>query len=354
MRTWRDWQVLRLLGQGGNGTAYLVARGGQQAVLKLPASHVTPADHQQECRNLYLAANLGVAPAPIETSPDGILMAYLPPPTAMPMRERVRLLLGNLNRLHTRGFVHRDVKPENVVGVHVIDLGALVDTLRDRDVEPVGTPGYAPPEQYQGVISPLLDAYGAGWVIVTWLGGPQPDPASFGYPSVWRAPDDWQAFLSALLDPDPRQRMGCGLGFHLLTGSWCTLTGGVQVASDLVSVQAWRQTLPDAPYQAHQGYVTNLAAGDVARYLAATGTRLPTLAELQAVAVGTELARATRSADAAIRDGLVSDLGARNTRRMLWQPTQDGVLFGGTAYADAETLPAPHEPNAMIGLRVAR
>ncbi|HEU4322161.1 MAG TPA: hypothetical protein VFS21_03345 [Roseiflexaceae bacterium] len=72
MLRWHAWRLNRQIGAGGNGTASMVERQGQLGVLKIPAAHVTPQEHQVECRNLYLAAALGVAPAPIETSTDGI------------------------------------------------------------------------------------------------------------------------------------------------------------------------------------------------------------------------------------------------------------------------------------------
>jgi nicotinic acid phosphoribosyltransferase len=92
----------------------------------------------------------------------------------------------------------------------------------------------------------------------------------------------------------------------------------------------------------------------IRQYLAATGCRLPTLAELRMAAAGTELATATKQPDEAIRNGPVSEYGVRHARRLLWQPAADGVLFGGTAYVDQDILPAPATPNAMIGLRVCR
>jgi hypothetical protein len=335
------------------GTAYLVRQGGQQAVLKLFHVTTTHKERMLEARNLYNCAALGVSPSPLETLPDGIVMEYLPTPTEMPFHERVRLLLGNLNRLHNQGFVHRDIKPDNVIGTQIVDLGSLVDTLRDHNVDPIGTPGYAAKEAYQGVISPLLDAYAIGQTFIVWLGGPEPQMGHFGMPSGWMCPQEWQAILPRLVAPAMAERMSVAQAFHLLTAPWCHLDNGTSIiAADLVTVEQWLQ-VTGVPCQETQGYAVALTPDDVRRYLAATGTRLPTLTELRALAAGTERQASTRDWDATLRTGLVSDDGARNCRRFLWQPTADGALFGGTAYADTEIIRAP-STNAMVGLRVVK
>jgi hypothetical protein len=332
------------------GTAYLVKQGGQQAVLKLFHLTTTRQERMLEARNLYNCAALGVTPMPIETTPDAVLMEYLAPAATVPGQQRILTLLKHLNLLHNRGFAVIDLKPDNLIvtahGTMLIDLGSLVDVLRDHP-DVAATPGYAAPELYRAQVAPIADAYGAGWCIIHFLGGPDPDPVSFGMPPHWQPPTSWEPMVRGLLEPDSIQRIPVGLAFH-------SLVRNSRTGADLVTVQEWHRVLPDAHCRDHHGYAVALTPNDVHRYLAATSTRLPTLAEIQALAAGTERQVATRDWTATLRTGLVSDGGARNCRRWLWQPTSDGLLFGGTAYADAETMPAPGEPNAMVGLRVVK
>lgn len=348
---WRTWTVRRPLGAGGMGTAYLVEQGGQQAVLKLFHATTTHQERMLEARNLYTCAALGVTPAPIETTPEAVLMEYLAPTATVPTQQRIVTLLKHLNLLHNRGFVVVDLKPDNVIvtaaGTMLIDLGSLVDVLRDHPTEVAATPGYAARELYQAQVAPIADAYAAGWCIVQMLGGPDPDPGTFGPPAQWQPPASWEPMLRGLLEPDASQRLPTALAFH-------TLVRDRLPGADLVTVPEWRRVLPGAPCRDHHGYATELAERDVQHYLAATGQRLPTLAELQALAAGTERQASTRDWTAPLRTGLVSDHGARNCRRWLWQPTADAGLFGGTAYTDMDTMPPPPAPNAMIGLRGVR
>ncbi|MBT4529660.1 MAG: serine/threonine protein kinase [Phycisphaerae bacterium] len=80
-----------------------------------------------------------------------------------------------LSHMHGRGFVHADIKPNNVLVddsgcVKIIDLGqaCAIGTIKKRIQ---GTPGYMAPEQaHRGEITPKTDIYNLGammyWVLV--------------------------------------------------------------------------------------------------------------------------------------------------------------------------------------------
>ena len=86
--------------------------------------------------------------------------------------------------LHQHGVAHRDLKPENVIlrkGSEpvLIDLG-LAALMGTSEVFPgMGTPGYAPPEQWKAGTEPKVfgseDVYALGRVIEELGGAPPPD-----------------------------------------------------------------------------------------------------------------------------------------------------------------------------------
>ena len=96
-----------------------------------------------------------------------------------PMNERDVLiyaseLLDVLDYLaqQTPPIIHRDIKPANIIistkdkKAHLVDFGiARADAARNakrKQTSALGTPGYAPPEQYQGNADPRSDLYALG------------------------------------------------------------------------------------------------------------------------------------------------------------------------------------------------
>src|SRR5437764_7115517 len=99
--------------------------------------------------------------------------------TNQPMKEREALgyaseVLDVLDYLaqQTPPVVHRDIKPANIIisskdkRAHLVDFGiARADVARNakrKQTSALGTPGYAPPEQYQGNADPRSDLYALG------------------------------------------------------------------------------------------------------------------------------------------------------------------------------------------------
>ncbi|MBR7836922.1 serine/threonine protein kinase [Actinospica durhamensis] len=77
-----------------------------------------------------------------------------------------------LDTVHGRGYVHRDVKPDNVIiatsgEVWLIDIGAATP-IGERAHQRAGTRGYAAPEQYDkdAVLTASADIFGLGSVLL--------------------------------------------------------------------------------------------------------------------------------------------------------------------------------------------
>ncbi len=127
-------------------------------------------------------------------------------------------LANVLSYLHEQrpAVIFRDVKPANVMltrtgRVYLIDFGIArrFSSLKSKDTGPLGSPGYAAPEQYGRAQSDQkTDMYGLGATLQTLLTGREPLEVRLGEPSL-RAkplPTTIQTLLTSLLEADPAKR----------------------------------------------------------------------------------------------------------------------------------------------------
>ena len=95
-------------------------------------------------------------------------------------------LLNGLREVHSNKLLHLDIKPANIYIRNdgtplLIDFGAARQTLTEGGLRlnPMYTPGFAPPEQYKNrdLLGPWSDCYAIGASIFACLSGMAPQPA---------------------------------------------------------------------------------------------------------------------------------------------------------------------------------
>jgi serine/threonine protein kinase len=156
---------------------------------------------------------------------------------ALPLEQVLPLashVAGALQYMHNAGYVHLDVKPDNIVmslPPRLIDLSIARTTERAaRSRGPLGTAAYQAPEQCgdesaPGPIGPAADAWGLGATLFHAVSGEKPfpngnreasGPARYTQlveepgPLPDRIPKPISDLIFDLLDPDPAERPSCG------------------------------------------------------------------------------------------------------------------------------------------------
>lgn len=99
--------------------------------------------------------------------------------------ELLQPLLDGLALVHESGYLHRDIKPDNIYAsvddgrLVLLDFGAArLSVGGEQAVADVLTPGYAPAEQYEGgQQGPWTDIYAFGATLYWMVSGKKPEPA---------------------------------------------------------------------------------------------------------------------------------------------------------------------------------
>src|SRR5213082_2949818 len=213
--------IKKILGEGGMGAALLATDlrlDGKSVVIKeLISDNTDPAKLQEDVRNFkrevatldhLLIPNVtdhfqeGPRYFMVQEYVDGENLEDRMDRVNQPMKEREALgyaseVLDILDYLsqETPPIVHRDIKPANIIvgtkdkRAHLVDVGiARADETRNaqrKQTSALGTPGYAPPEQYQGNADPRSDLYALAATLHHLLTNRDPrDHPSFTYPPV--------------------------------------------------------------------------------------------------------------------------------------------------------------------------
>ena len=205
--------VERELGRGGMATVYLAEekKHGRKVAIKVLRPEITAAlGTERFLREIGIAAHLAhphIVPL-IDSGEAGGLLYYVQPHVPggslrerlsaeqrLPLKDALRIAQevgAGLDFAHRKGFVHRDVKPENILfadghavladfGVARACCDAEEDTPRARELVTevgvvVGTPEYMSPEQASGEVDlgTASDLYSLACVVYEMLAGEPP------------------------------------------------------------------------------------------------------------------------------------------------------------------------------------
>src|SRR6266700_1187947 len=197
-----NYRLVALLGQGGFAEVYL----GQHVRLELQAAIKVLHTHLngQEAAHFYQEAQTiaklthpaivrvfdydvqdGVPFLVMDYAPNGSLRRRYPKGSLVPLAQivsPVKQVATALQYAHDQKFIHRDVKPENMlVGrreeVLLSDFGIATIAHSSGSLSTqgaVGTLAYMAPEQIEGHPRPASDQYALAVVVYEWLCGSRP------------------------------------------------------------------------------------------------------------------------------------------------------------------------------------
>ena len=223
--------LVRRLGQGGMGTAYLATTESDEllVVKTLRADHITEAAFRERFRREVIAASsvrstftAKVLASDLEAPTPWVAVQYVPGPTLAELihargpldpQQLTALavaLAEGLAKMHALHLVHRDLKPSNIIcspeGPKLIDFGISEfehdDLLTIPELGAMGTPEWLAPERLQSNQSPSSaeDIYAWGRVLTyAATGEQQASPTSLANSPLAVA-------LIAATAPDPTRR----------------------------------------------------------------------------------------------------------------------------------------------------
>jgi serine/threonine protein kinase len=155
------------------------------------------------------------------------------------VQDILKQVLEVLHCIHSSSspIIHRDIKPSNIIqtvdgSCYLVDFGAVKQVLPvsdpSRQTTIMGTPGYAPPEQFDGTVDFSSDLYALARTCICLLTG---SPSS---PPPWGVSELLTKVLKKMISLDPQMR------YRSAMKAQDDLT--IQVPSVVINWQKWLVT----------------------------------------------------------------------------------------------------------------
>ncbi|WP_199175764.1 serine/threonine-protein kinase [Alcanivorax sp. MD8A] len=217
------YRITERLGKGGMAHVFLATQHSfeRQVAIKIltPSLALEPRFAEQFMREARTVASLNhphIVPVYDVGEYEGYYYLSMEYVTGGNLKQRIRngmetseaesvlrQLASALDYAGQHGFVHRDVKPDNIMfrgdgSALLMDFGIATNALRNNDLTQrntvMGTPKYMSPEQHRSqVLTPQSDLYSLGCVFYEMLCGEPP----------YKAPDHAAMALAHLREPVP-------------------------------------------------------------------------------------------------------------------------------------------------------
>jgi serine/threonine-protein kinase PpkA len=217
------YKLLRTLGEGGMATVYLAVQESLDREVALKVMSPVLAANETFCEQFMkegrITAKLthphlmtvhdigsynGVYYLASEFLPAGTLRERMDGLSTAEALEIARDIASGLAYAHEKGFVHRDVKPGNIMfrsnGTAVLADFGIAKAMKSVSAatmagNAIGTPDYMSPEQAQAIpVDGRSDLYSLGAVLFETLSGSKP----------YEAPDAYAIALMHVTEPVPR------------------------------------------------------------------------------------------------------------------------------------------------------